>query len=84
MQSKLLRYLSMFIAAIIMPCIAQAQNTTDVVPPVIDVHFHAFAPPPDSVPFCPNQSQFLASDPVDGEESQPLDSFVCSTDETDE
>jgi len=70
MQSKLLRLLSVFIAAIVMPCIAQAQNTTDVVPPVIDVHFHAFEPPPDSAPFCPNQSQFLASDPADGEESQ--------------
>ena len=70
MKSKLLRHLSVFIAAIVMPCIAQAQNTTDVVPPVIDVHFHAFEPPPDSAPFCPNQSQFLASDPADGEESQ--------------
>jgi len=47
-----------------------AQNTTDEVPPVIDVHFHAFEPPPGSAPFCPNQSQFLASDPADGEESQ--------------
>ena len=48
---------------------ALAQNTPPDVPPVIDVHFHALLEsPPGMPPACPNQSQFLASDWIDGPE----------------
>jgi hypothetical protein len=48
---------------------ALAQNTPAEVPPVIDVHFHALLEsPPGMPPACPNQSQFLASDWIDGPE----------------
>jgi predicted TIM-barrel fold metal-dependent hydrolase len=51
------------------PLPALAQNTPAEVPPVIDVHFHALLEsPPGMPPACPNQSQFLASDWVDGPE----------------
>ena len=42
----------------------QAQNTTDTVPPVIDVHVHAIDESWPSGPTCPNQAKFLASDPA--------------------
>lgn len=70
MQSKVLAQLGMFIAALVMPWVVQAQNTTDEIPPIIDVHFHALLDSlPNAMPICPNQSQFLASDPADGVES---------------
>jgi predicted TIM-barrel fold metal-dependent hydrolase len=70
MQSRVLRLIGLFVAAALLPCVAQAQNATDEVPPVIDVHFHAVLDPlPDAAPMCPNQSRFLASDPADGIES---------------
>jgi predicted TIM-barrel fold metal-dependent hydrolase len=48
---------------------ALAQNAPAEVPPVIDVHFHALLEsPPGMPPACPNQSQFLASDWIDGPE----------------
>jgi predicted TIM-barrel fold metal-dependent hydrolase len=43
-----------------------AQNTSNTLPPVLDVHVHAMDDSwvgPD-VPTCPNASKFLASDPV--------------------
>ena len=43
---------------------ALAQNTTTTVPPVLDVHVHAFDESfPGSGPMCPNASKFTASDP---------------------
>jgi len=40
------------------------QNTTNDVPPVIDVHVHAMDESfPGGGPMCPNESKFLASDP---------------------
>jgi uncharacterized protein len=43
---------------------AVAQNTTDKVPPVIDVHVHAMDESiPGLGPTCPNTPKFLASDP---------------------
>jgi len=66
-----LKSLTMLVVAAVAPYTAQAQNTTDDVPPVIDVHFHGLLNPfPDAMPLCPNQSQFLASDPADGIESK--------------
>jgi predicted TIM-barrel fold metal-dependent hydrolase len=47
-----------------------AQNTPQEKAPVLDVHFHAMLDVmPGAVPMCPNQSQFLASDPADGPEA---------------
>ena len=44
--------------------IAFAQNTTEKAPPVIDVHVHAMDESfPGMSATCPNESQFLASDP---------------------
>lgn len=40
-----------------------AQNTTDTVPPVIDVHVHAIDESWPGGPTCPNAAKFLASDP---------------------
>lgn len=66
-----MKNLIIFIVLAAMPYVAQAQNTTDDIPPVIDVHFHGLLEPfPDAMPICPNQSQFLASDPADGTESK--------------
>ncbi len=49
---------------------ALAQNTPAEPAPVIDVHFHALLESPPGMPSaCPNQSQFLASDWIDGPES---------------
>jgi predicted TIM-barrel fold metal-dependent hydrolase len=70
MRSKTFIHLGALVLGVVLAFALKAQNTTAAVPPVIDVHFHAMEPPPDSMPFCPNQSQFLASDPADGEESQ--------------
>lgn len=70
MRSKTLIQLGALVLGGAMTIALEAQNTTEEIPPVIDVHFHAMDPPPDSMPFCPNQSQFLASDPADGDESQ--------------
>jgi uncharacterized protein len=39
------------------------QNTTTNAPPVIDVHVHAMDESFAGGPMCPNESQFLASDP---------------------
>ena len=41
-----------------------AQNSTDAVPPVIDVHVHAIDESWPGGPTCPNQAKFLASDPA--------------------
>ncbi len=42
-----------------------AQNTSSTVPPVIDVHVHAMDESfPGMGPMCPNESKFLASDPI--------------------
>ena len=45
---------------------ALAQNTSNTVPPVIDVHVHAMDESWGNAdtPTCPNQSKFLASDPA--------------------
>ena len=43
---------------------ALAQNTTDTVPPVIDVHVHAIEESWPGGPTCPNASKFIASDPA--------------------
>ena len=44
---------------------SRAQNTTTVLPPIIDVHFHAMDDsPPNAAPMCPNTSRFTASDPI--------------------
>jgi len=66
-----MKNLIIFILAVMLPHVALAQNTTGEIPPVIDVHFHGLLEPfPDAMPICPNQSQFLASDPADGTESR--------------
>ena len=43
--------------------LASGQNTTTNTPPVIDVHVHAIDDSFPGGPMCPNESQFLASDP---------------------
>ena len=44
---------------------ARAQNTPNDVPPVLDVHVHAMDESfPGGGPMCPNEAQFLASDPA--------------------
>lgn len=48
---------------------AQAQNTSAVPAPVIDVHMHAMDDVSWAVPVCPNQARFEASDPKDGPEA---------------
>jgi len=40
-----------------------AQNTSSTVPPIIDVHVHAMDESFPGGPMCPNESEFLASDP---------------------
>ncbi len=40
-----------------------AQNTSNTVPPVIDVHVHAMDESFPGGPMCPNEAKFLASDP---------------------
>ena len=46
------------------PTRSASQNTTTDVPPVIDVHVHAFDESfPGMGPMCPNTSAFIASDP---------------------
>lgn len=48
----------------LLPNLLVAQNTSDTVPPVIDVHVHAMDESfPGGGPMCPNESKFLASDP---------------------
>jgi predicted TIM-barrel fold metal-dependent hydrolase len=42
---------------------APAQNTSNTVPPVLDVHVHAMDESFPGGPMCPNESKFLASDP---------------------
>jgi uncharacterized protein len=45
--------------------VSLAQNTSSTVPPVLDVHVHAMDESfPGMGPMCPNESKFLASDPV--------------------
>jgi len=60
-----LRHLAIAVTAAIAttPSPAGAQNTSTIVPPVLDVHFHAADPPPAAEPMCPNTSRFIASDP---------------------
>ena len=49
---------------LIWPTRSASQNTTTDVPPVIDVHVHAFDESfPGMGPMCPNTSAFIASDP---------------------
>jgi predicted TIM-barrel fold metal-dependent hydrolase len=43
--------------------LAGGQNTTTTAPPVIDVHVHGMDESFPGGPMCPNQSEFLASDP---------------------
>ena len=51
-------------AFLVAPPIAFGQNTTEKAPPVIDVHVHAMDESfPGMSATCPNESQFLASDP---------------------
>lgn len=69
MRSIILIHIGALVLGVAVTLTLEAQNTTDEIPPVIDVHFHAMEPPPDSVPLCPNPSQFLASDPTDGKAS---------------
>ncbi len=57
---------SLIWAAVFMaPGVANAQNTTKDLPPVIDVHIHAMDDSgPTAVPMCPNTARFIASDPA--------------------
>lgn len=55
---------------VLAPGQAAAQNTPPEKAPVLDIHFHAMLDVmPGAVAMCPNQSQFLASDPADGPEA---------------
>ena len=64
-MTQSLRHLAIAVTAAIAttPSPAGAQNTSTIVPPVLDVHFHAADPPPAAEPMCPNTSRFIASDP---------------------
>lgn len=58
---------SALVCALLSACVltnVHAQNTTDTVPPVIDVHVHAIDESWPGGPTCPNQAKFLASDPA--------------------
>lgn len=58
------------LVGVLAPGQAASQNTPPEKAPVLDVHFHAMLDVmPGAVPMCPNQSQFLASDPADGPEA---------------
>jgi uncharacterized protein len=49
----------------LIPSMSSPQNTSDKVPPVIDVHVHAMDESfPGMGPMCPNTPKFLASDPA--------------------
>ena len=52
------------VGVLMWPTRSASQNTTTDVPPVIDVHVHAFDESfPGMGPMCPNTSAFIASDP---------------------
>jgi predicted TIM-barrel fold metal-dependent hydrolase len=57
---------------------ALAQNTTNTVPPVIDVHVHAMDESFPGGPACPNQAKFLASDPATKESSNGWSQEECT------
>lgn len=61
--------LSVAMMALAYGSVAQAQNTTADVAPIIDVHMHAMADAPWATPVCPNQTRFEASDPKNGPEA---------------
>jgi len=59
--------------------LAFSQNTSDTVPPVIDVHVHAMDESfPGGGPACPNQAKFLASDPATKEGEIGWDQEECT------
>jgi hypothetical protein len=69
------------VAALLVFCCAglRAQNTTNTVPPVIDVHVHAMDESfPGGGPMCPNESKFLASDPATKESSSGWSQEECT------
>ena len=56
-----------------------AQNTSNDVPPVLDVHVHAMDDVfPGAAPMCPNTSKFLASDPIAKEAPFGWDQEECT------
>ena len=64
-SAALLMSTAMLLAGV---ALANAQNTTKDVPPVLDVHVHAMEDsPPNSAPMCPNTAKFTASDPISQE-----------------
>ena len=77
----LLRLFILAAAVVFAPLESQAQNTTETLPPVIDVHFHAML---DSslfgaaTPMCPNTARFTASDPATKEASFGWVAEECS------
>lgn len=58
--------------------LASGQNTTTTTPPVIDVHVHAIDESFPGGPMCPNESQFLASDPSTKEGSVGWSEEECT------
>jgi len=58
---------------------SSAQNTSNTVPPVLDVHVHAMDESwPGGGPACPNESKFLASDPGTKEGSSGWSQEECT------
>jgi uncharacterized protein len=55
-----------------------AQNTSNTVPPVLDVHVHAMDESFPGGPMCPNESKFLASDPSTKESSNGWSEEECT------
>ncbi len=60
---KFTHSLSLVIALTLCCNFSSAQNTSNTVPPVLDVHVHAMDESFPGGPMCPNESKFLASDP---------------------
>ena len=59
--------------------LGSAQNTSEDVPPVIDVHVHAMDESfPGGGPMCPNEAKFLASDPKTKEAPFGWDTEECT------
>src|ERR1700744_3043154 len=58
---------------------ANCQNTSNDVPPVIDVHVHAMDESFPGGPMCPNTAKFLASDPSTKEATNGWSHEECTT-----
>jgi len=59
--------------------VSAGQNTSNDVPPVIDVHVHAMDESfPGGGPMCPNEAKFLASDPKTKEAPFGWDTEQCT------